>query len=107
MSMSKPGKESEEEGQGRRECRKERKEGTKKGIGCCEGKIKNKKDIIISKYIAYTFQNVFENTSAKFLNYLFIYTPSCSKEVLQHFAARLIFLKLSYDHVTPQLKKPQ
>lgn len=101
MSMSKPGKESEEEGQGRGNAEKERKEGTKKGIGCCEGeKEEHKKDIIISKYIAYTFQNVFENTSAKFLNYLFIYTPSCSKEVLQHFAARLIFLKLSYDHVT-------
>lgn len=61
-----------ERGTGREGMQKRKKRGNKKGIGCCEGKIKNKKDIIISKYIAYTFQNVFENTSAKFLNYLFI-----------------------------------
>lgn len=57
-------------------------EGMKKEFGSLEGKKKTKKDIIISKYIAYTFQNVFENTPAKFSNYLFIYTSSCSKEVL-------------------------
>lgn len=79
----------------------------KKGIWLLLGKKKrNKKDIIISKYIAYTFQNIFESTTARFSNYLFIYTPSGSKEVLQHFAARLIFLKLSSDHVTPLLKPP-
>ena len=57
-------------------------EGMKKEFGSLEGKKKTKKDIIISKYIAYTFQNVFENSPAKFSNYLFIYTSSCSKEVL-------------------------
>lgn len=84
---------------------KKEKRGNEKGIWLLWEKKKNKKDIIISKYIACTFQNVFENTSAKFSNYLFIYIPSCSKEVLQHFAARLIFLKLSSDHVTPLLLK--
>lgn len=62
----------------------------------------NKKDVIISKPTAYTFQNIFENTSAKFSSYLFIYTLSC----FQHFAARLIFLKLHSDQVTPLLKNP-
>ena len=38
MSMSKPGKESEKEGQGGRECRKERKEGTKKELAAVRGK---------------------------------------------------------------------
>lgn len=63
----------------------------KKEFGSLEGKKKTKKDIIISKYIAYTFQNVFENTPAKFSNYLFIYTSSCSKEVLQQFCCQINF----------------
>ena len=106
--------ERERASEGVSERKKQRKRGregalkreNKKGIWLLLGKKRNKKDIIISKYIAYTFQNIFESTTARFSNYLFIYTPSCSKEVLKHFAARLIFLKLSSDHVTPLLKPP-
>lgn len=59
------------------------------------------KHIIISKYIPYAFQSIFKNTTAKIFE-LFIYlSPFYSKEVLHYFAARLIFLKLSCDCVTP------
>lgn len=68
----------------------------------CGDKKKNKTDIIISKYTAYTFRNIFENTPARFPNYLFIYTPF----LFQHFAARLIFLQFNSDQVTPLLKNP-
>lgn len=82
--------------------KKEKREHEKK-IGCrAEAKKEQDRHYHFKIYSLYTFQNIFENTPARFSNYLFIYTPF----LFQHFAARLIFLQFDSDQVTPLLKNP-
>lgn len=84
--------------------RKENNERMNKEFGCCAGTKKERRYHFKIHIIAYTFQNIFENMTAKFSNYLFL--PLLLQRGFAGFAARLIFLKLSSDHITLLLTNP-